>query len=137
MCGHCNINKDHEEVEEGRFREDLFYRLNVASVRIPPLRNRREDVGELAKTFLAEFCRRFTRQVPLIAPEALQYLEQLPWKGNVRELRNAMERVVLLNNVPVLSVEHFGFLRASGTLSPSTSGNGKSFMLEIPLRESA
>ncbi|MCC6398232.1 MAG: sigma-54-dependent Fis family transcriptional regulator [Bacteroidetes bacterium] len=120
------------EVEEGRFREDLYYRLNVASVRIPPLRNRREDVGELATAFLAEFCRRFNRQVPTIAPEALHYLEQLPWKGNVRELRNAMERVVLLNNVPALSADHFGFLRTSGGIGASASGNGKSFMLEIP-----
>jgi len=120
------------EVEEGRFREDLFYRLNVASVRIPPLRSRREDVGELSGTFLAEFCRRFNRPTPQISPEALRYLEALPWKGNVRELRNAMERVVLLNNVSVLTAEHFGFLRASGSGTAATAGNGKSFVLEIP-----
>jgi DNA-binding NtrC family response regulator len=120
------------EVEEGRFREDLFYRLNVASVRIPPLRSRREDVDELSGTFLAEFCRRFNRPTPQISPEALRYLEALPWKGNVRELRNAMERVVLLNNVSVLTAEHFGFLRASGPGSAATAGNGKAFVLEIP-----
>lgn len=119
------------EVEEGRFREDLFYRLNVASVRIPPLRGRREDIGELASAFLVEFCRRFTRPVPQMSPDALQYLEGLHWKGNVRELRNAMERVVLLNNVPVLTGEHFAFLRAASTPS-SSSGNGKSFVLELP-----
>jgi DNA-binding NtrC family response regulator len=120
------------EVEEGRFREDLFYRLNVASVRIPPLRSRREDVGELSGTFLAEFCRRFNRPTPQISNEALRYLEALPWKGNVRELRNAMERVVLLNNVSVLTAEHFGFLRASGSGTAATAGNGRSFVLEIP-----
>jgi DNA-binding NtrC family response regulator len=120
------------EVEEGRFREDLFYRLNVASVRIPPLRNRREDIGELASAFLAEFCRRFTRAVPQISPEALAYLEGMQWKGNVRELRNAMERVVLLNNVPVLTAEHFSFLRAAGNSPSTSSGNGKSFVLELP-----
>jgi DNA-binding NtrC family response regulator len=120
------------EVEEGRFREDLYYRLNVASVRIPPLRNRKEDIGELAKAFLAEFCRRFTRPVPAITPEALQWLEQLTWKGNVRELRNAMERVVLLNNVPALTAEHFSFLRTSGATASASSGNGKAFVLEIP-----
>ena len=121
------------EVEEGRFREDLFYRLNVASIKIPPLRNRKEDIGDLAQAFLAEFSRRFTRSCPRVSPEAMSYLEHLPWKGNVRELRNAMERVVLLNNVPVLTVEHFGFLRppagGSGLLQ---SGNGKPFVLEIP-----
>ncbi len=120
------------EVEEGRFREDLFYRLNVASVRIPPLRSRREDVGELSGTFLAEFCRRFNRPTPQLSTEALRYLEMLPWKGNVRELRNAMERVVLLNNVSVLTAEHFSFLRASGSGTAVTAGNGKSFVLEIP-----
>ncbi len=114
------------EVEEGRFREDLFYRLNVASVRIPPLRNRREDIGELATAFLGEFCRRFNRPMPQISPEALQYLEGLTWKGNVRELRNAMERVVLLNNVPVLTGDHFAFLRAaSNAPCASGPGNGK------------
>jgi DNA-binding NtrC family response regulator len=120
------------EVEEGRFREDLFYRLNVASVRIPPLRSRREDVEELSGTFLAEFCRRFNRPTPQISPDALCYLEALPWKGNVRELRNAMERVVLLNSVSVLTAEHFGFLRASGFGTALTAGNGKAFVLEIP-----
>lgn len=120
------------EVEEGRFREDLYYRLNVASVRIPPLRNRKEDISELAKAFLAEFCRRFNRSVPAMSPEALQWLEQLQWKGNVRELRNAMERVVLLNNVPSLTAEHFSFLRATGTSISQSSGNGKAFVLDIP-----
>jgi DNA-binding NtrC family response regulator len=120
------------EVEEGRFREDLYYRLNVASVRIPPLRNRKEDISELAKAFLAEFCRRFNRSVPAMSPEALQWLEQLQWKGNVRELRNAMERVVLLNNVPSLTVEHFSFLRTSGNSISPSSGNGKAFVLDIP-----
>ena len=120
------------EVEEGRFREDLYYRLNVASVRIPPLRNRKEDISELAKAFLAEFCRRFNRTVPAMSPEALQWLEQLQWKGNVRELRNAMERVVLLNNVPSLTAEHFSFLRATGTSISQSSGNGKAFVLDIP-----
>jgi two-component system, NtrC family, response regulator AtoC len=120
------------EVEEGRFREDLYYRLNVASIRIPPLRNRKEDIGELAKAFLAEFSRRFNRPVPAITPEALAWLEQLNWKGNVRELRNAMERVVLLNNVPSLTMEHFGFLRTNASMGVASSGNGKAFVLDIP-----
>ncbi|MBP1691724.1 MAG: two component, sigma54 specific, Fis family transcriptional regulator [Bacteroidetes bacterium] len=124
-----------KEVEAGRFREDLFYRLNVASIRIPPLRNRREDISELSNAFLAEFCRRFSRPVPRLSPEALQFLEQLPWKGNVRELRNAMERVVLLNNVQILTPEQFSFLRAGeGQLVSSGPTDGKSFVLEIPPR---
>ena len=62
----------------------------------------------------------------------MQYLEGLNWKGNVRELRNAMERVVLLNNVPVLTAEHFAFLRTAGNSPSNSSGNGKSFVLELP-----
>lgn len=120
------------EVEEGRFREDLFYRLNVASVHIPPLRNRREDIGELATAFLGEFCRRFNRPMPQISPDALQYLESLTWKGNVRELRNALERVVLLNNVPVLTADHFAFLRTASNAPSTGPGNGKSFVLDLP-----
>jgi len=120
------------EVEEGRFREDLFYRLNVASVRIPPLRNRKEDIGELATAFLTEFCRRFNRPMSQVSPDALHFLESQGWKGNVRELRNAMERVVLLNNVPVLTSEHFAFLRMAGNAPSMSSGNGKSFVLELP-----
>jgi two-component system, NtrC family, response regulator AtoC len=122
-----------KEVEAGRFREDLYYRLNVASIRVPPLRNRKEDISELTNAFLTEFCRRFARPVPRLSPEALQFLEQLPWKGNVRELRNAMERVVLLNSVQVLTVEHFSFLRsAEGQTLPSSQTDGKVFALEIP-----
>jgi len=96
------------------------------------LRNRKEDIGELAKAFLAEFSRRFNRPVPAMSPEALSWLEQLTWKGNVRELRNAMERVVLLNNVPSLTMEHFSFLRTSGVVTAASSGNGKAFVLDIP-----
>ena len=122
-----------KEVEAGRFREDLYYRLNVASIRIPPLRNRKEDIGELADAFLSEFCRRFTRPVPRLAPEALQFLERLPWKGNVRELRNAMERVVLLNNVQALFPEHFSFLRSTEGSAPAAGADGeKAFVLEVP-----
>jgi DNA-binding NtrC family response regulator len=127
-------NKDlAREVEAGRFREDLYYRLNVAMIKIPPLRSRKEDIGDLCYAFLKEFSGRFNRPIPSLSPEALKYLEQLPWKGNVRELRNAMERVVLLNNVPTLLLGHFGFLRStSAPASGSPANNGKSFVLEIP-----
>jgi DNA-binding NtrC family response regulator len=122
-----------KEVEAGRFREDLFYRLNVASIRIPPLRNRPEDVSDLSHAFLREFCAKLSRHVPQVSPDALRLLEGLPWRGNVRELRNAMERVVLLNNVPILTPEHFSFLKASnardGKALPS---DGRPFVLEIP-----
>jgi len=123
------------EVEEGRFREDLYYRLNVASIKIPPLRSRKEDVGDFAHAFMKEFATRLNRPVPQLSSETLRYLEDLPWKGNVRELRNAVERVVLLNNVPVLTVEHFRFLKPgnnNGRMAVQTGGLERSFVLQIP-----
>ena len=122
-----------KEVEAGRFREDLYYRLNVATIKIPPLRSRKEDISDLCMAFLNEFGGKFNRATPGISTEALHYLEQLPWKGNVRELRNAMERVVLLNNVPTLAPGHFAFLRSSNGPSQSFQASaGKPFLLEIP-----
>jgi DNA-binding NtrC family response regulator len=122
------------EVDAGRFREDLFYRLNVASIKIPPLRNRKGDIPELVQAFLQEFCKKLNRPVPAVTTEALQYLESLPWKGNVRELRNAIERVVLLNNVSTLALDHFTFLRAAGMVAQPGMlvGGGRNFVLEIP-----
>jgi len=121
-----------KEVEAGRFREDLFYRLNVAVVRVPPLRERKEDIAALAQAFLQEFSKKFTKPLPALSEEALQFLEQLPWKGNIRELRNALERVVLLNESTRLTPEHFSFLRAGANgASQKISPNGKTFVLDI------
>ena len=120
------------EAEEGRFREDLFYRLNVATVRIPPLRDRKEDIPDLVSAFLAEFAKRQNKEVPSLSPEGMEFLVGLPWRGNVRELRNAIERVVLLSSVPLLLPEHFAFLnRQDGHPVPLAGDNGKGFYLEI------
>lgn len=88
-------NKDiKDEIEAGRFREDLYYRLNVVPLYMPPLRERKEDIPLLAEHFL-----RKTSQYPLkITPEAMRILMDYPWKGNVRELENILERVVLLTD---------------------------------------
>jgi DNA-binding NtrC family response regulator len=83
-------------VREGRFREDLYYRLNVISVPIPPLRDRRDDIPELAALFLAAACRRHHIRPKRLGDGALEALEAHSWPGNVRELRNAMERVSIL-----------------------------------------
>jgi len=125
-----------KEVEAGRFREDLYYRLNVAPLRIPPLRHRREDIAALTFAFLQEFALKFTKAVPRISPDALQYLESLPWRGNVRELRNAIERVVLLTTTPLLTTEHFSFLDGRGEQgAPAEQGtNGRQFVLKISPR---
>jgi NtrC-family two-component system response regulator AlgB len=94
------------EVRAGRFREDLLYRLDVLSVTVPPLRERPEDVLDMARRFLAFFGRAL-RQVPVLSPEAEKALLAYPWPGNVRELRNALERAVILAAGPVLQPENF------------------------------
>ncbi len=85
------------ESEEGRFRQDLYYRLAVVTLAAPPLRQRREDIGLLATTFLDRFSRENDRPVPELTPDALQILKRAPWPGNVRELRNVMESLVILH----------------------------------------
>jgi DNA-binding NtrC family response regulator len=90
-------NKDlQREVLEGRFREDLYYRLNVITVNLPPLRDRPEDIGPLAHHFLRRFAGRMGKDIAAIDPEALGVLQGYGWPGNVRELENVMERAVIL-----------------------------------------
>ena len=94
-------NKDlAAEVKAGRFREDLFYRLNVVPIHAPPLRERKEDVPELAIRFLAEACERNGRRPMKLAREALLALQSHEWPGNVRELRNLVERLAILSDGP-------------------------------------
>ncbi|MBU6410166.1 MAG: sigma-54 dependent transcriptional regulator [Verrucomicrobia bacterium] len=104
-----------EEVKRGRFREDLFYRLNVVELNIPPLRERREDILPLAVRFIEEFARgrgRFSETVAAC-------LERYAWPGNVRELRNAMERAVLLSRSELILPEHLPTrVRAAGEALP-------------------
>ena len=84
------------DVEAGRFRRDLYYRLNVFPIPLPPLRERTEDIPVLAETFLRPACRRARRAVPSISPEAMALLQAYPFPGNVRELENEIERAVAL-----------------------------------------
>jgi two-component system nitrogen regulation response regulator NtrX len=90
-------NKDlEEEIRRGRFRDDLYFRLNVIPFRVPPLRERREDIPVLARHFIAVLSAEHGRRPKPITPEALEALARLPWPGNVRELRNIIERLVIL-----------------------------------------
>jgi len=84
-----------DEVREGRFREDLFYRLNVVTLTLPPLRKRLEDIPILAYYFLENFARKNKRQIKEIEPPALHLLKSYHWPGNIRELENIMERAVI------------------------------------------
>jgi two-component system, NtrC family, response regulator AtoC len=93
------------EVAEGRFREDLFYRLNVLPIHLPPLRERREDIPALAQLFLERFARRHRAAVEGIDPRAMELLVGFHWPGNIRELENVIERAVLLARSLQLGVE--------------------------------
>ena len=94
-----------EQVKEGKFREDLFYRLNVITVDLPPLRQRKEDIPLLVNFFLAKFAEENDRPIARITPEALRPLMAYSWPGNVRELENAVERAVVLSSGPEIGPE--------------------------------
>ena len=96
-----------EEVRAGRFRGDLYFRLKVVSIGLPPLRERGEDVLLLARHFMREFSRKFQKTFEDFTPDAQRVLLDYPWPGNVRELRNLIERVVLLEEGDHIDSEHF------------------------------
>jgi DNA-binding NtrC family response regulator len=112
-----------EMVEEGTFREDLFFRLNVLGIRMPPLRQRREDIVLLANSFLGEFARENGRPEKPFTEAALARLLAYPWPGNVRELRTAVEHAVVMSNQEVLDLQH---------LPDFVSGAGHSFDASSP-----
>jgi Nif-specific regulatory protein len=92
-----------EEVAKGRFREDLYYRLNVVTIYLPPLRSRREDIPRLIDFFLDKFNAENAKKLGKISKEVLNILVRYPWPGNVRELENAMERAVVLSRGETLT----------------------------------
>jgi two-component system nitrogen regulation response regulator NtrX len=106
-------NKELEtEIEEGRFREDLFYRLNVVPIHVPPLRQRREDIPMLVRHF-AEQMARSDRVAPRsFDEEAMRRLTSLPWPGNVRELRNTVERLMILSSGETVTADDVDLLAA-------------------------
>jgi two-component system response regulator FlrC len=123
----------YHEVTQGRFREDLFYRLNVFPVTVPPLRDRLGDIPLLARHFLRSSAQRNGLTMPTLSERAIADLQRRPWKGNVRELENVMERAILVatggavdvahlmpgdGTVPVREVE-----AADALVTPSTHGS--------------
>ncbi len=106
-AGNRNI---HEMVERGAFRRDLYHRLRVGHLVIPPLRERMEDIRPLAEHFLRREALRKKKRFAGFAPETLRALEAYPWPGNVRELENAVERAVLMNDADTLQPDHLAFL---------------------------
>jgi two-component system response regulator PilR (NtrC family) len=107
-----------EEVAEGRFRQDLFYRLNVIDLQIPPLRDRREDLPALCQALLERIAVESGMPSPRIAPEVLEPLFQLPLSGNVRELENLLHRAVALCDGTCLQAEDFHFPREECCTTP-------------------
>jgi DNA-binding NtrC family response regulator len=105
-------------VRARKFRQDLFYRLNVVVLELPPLRDRGDDVLLLAEHFLSDFCRRARRKPPKFSLEARKRLVQHPWPGNVRELRNLMERLAFLAVGEVIEPADLAFILSP---SPETS----------------
>jgi DNA-binding NtrC family response regulator len=117
-------NRDLEaDVAAGRFREDLYYRINVHPVRVPPLRDRLSDLPEIAERLLEGIGARFGMKRKKLAPEALELLMAHDWRrNNVRELRNALERMVIAADGELLRVEHLpAELRESGEPAPAGS----------------
>ncbi|QSA95784.1 sigma 54-interacting transcriptional regulator [Methylococcus sp. EFPC2] len=94
-----------ESVKNGEFRSDLYYRLNVFPVRVPPLRERQEDIPVLARHFLAKFARKLGKTLSDISPQSIRRLQRYPWPGNVRELQNLVERAAILARGSVVDVE--------------------------------
>ncbi len=123
-------NRDLEaEVSAGRFREDLFFRIHVFRIEIPPLRDRPEDVPLLAEAFLARFAQQMNRKIDGIAPEAMTALCAHPWPGNVRELQNAIERAVVVCRGRAILPEHFPF-----AMGPPTEDLSLSHLEEVHIR---
>ncbi len=118
-------NKNFEqEIAEGRFREDLYYRLSVIPIQLPPLRERREDIPMLARHFLETFRKSMEKQVTSISPEAMSRLESYEWPGNVRELENTMERAVALETTGEVTLRVLPD-RVAGYSGSSTATGGE------------
>ncbi len=113
-------NKSLEQlIEEGKFRPDLYYRLNVFHIELPPLRERREDIPLLVDSFVRKFSLAMNKRIRRVSPEAMNQLQQQPWPGNVRELENAVERAMVVGDEPELRETDFIFK------APATANSGR------------
>jgi two-component system response regulator AtoC len=113
-----------QRIEDGEFREDLYYRLAVIQLELPPLRERADDLEELALHFAVSFAHAYARPVRWVAEDALKRIRAYPWPGNVRELRNVMDRAVLLCRGSTLSVHDLRLGDDAPRASPRSSGQG-------------
>jgi two-component system nitrogen regulation response regulator NtrX len=118
-------NKDLEkEIKEGRFREDLYYRLNVVPIVVPPLRERREDIPALVRHFMKVHAEEQGLRIKEVSPEAMDVLQQYDWPGNIRELRNLTERLMIMVPGPVIDASQASqSLQGRGSSSAAALGN--------------
>ena len=137
-------NRDlEEEVEKGRFREDLYYRLNVVTLEVPLLRERQGDVELLAERFIERFAEKNRRTVESVSRECMQHLTAYPWPGNVRELENAIERGVILmrgnhlteKSLPLALQKHFQENPQAGAAKPATLQEAEKVLIKQTLKE--
>jgi two-component system response regulator PilR (NtrC family) len=125
-------NKEFEkEIAEGRFREDLYYRLSVIPIQLPALRERREDIPLLARHFLERFRKSMEKPIESLSPETVRRLEAYDWPGNVRELENTMERAVALETGSEISLRVLPD-RIAGYSSSANAGAGAASELSLP-----
>ena len=111
----CATNMDLEAlVREGRFREDLYYRINTVHIALPPLRERKEDIVPLAQLFLERFARKYHRPLTGLAPDAAALLTEARWSGNIRELQNVIEKAVILSEAKTLTAKDLDARSLSG-----------------------
>jgi transcriptional regulator with GAF, ATPase, and Fis domain len=110
-----------QSLQEGKFRRDLFFRLQVVEIRVPPLRERKSDIAQLADHFLKKFVRETGRKIRGFTPAALQKMEQYPWPGNVRELRNVVERAVALGQGAIIDTSDIWLssVEVAGPVTPT------------------
>jgi two-component system nitrogen regulation response regulator NtrX len=127
-------NKDlQEEIRAGRFREDLYFRLNVVPIFVPPLRDRAEDIPRLAEHFMATLAAEYGRRVKRFTPDAIARLQHYPWPGNVRELHNVVERLLIMVHDDTIGAADLGFMGDDPNApAPAPAGGGKPV---LPLSE--
>jgi two-component system response regulator HydG len=114
-------NRDLEKlVEEGKFRPDLYYRLNVFRIDLPPLRERRDDIPLLVNHFVRKFSLQMNKRITRVSPAAMDLLQQQPWTGNVRELENAVERAMVVAQEPEIREQDFVFKTAVPNGAPKS-----------------
>ena len=117
-------NRDLEaEIAAGRFREDLYYRLNVVHIHVPPLRDRRDDIPLLITAFLQEFAKENGKTIEGIDSRARSALYKFDWPGNIRQLRNCLESAVVMSSGPIIKLED---------LPPSIAGSSQADIIEVP-----